>query len=93
MISRADIFARYSWLAPGDEPETVIIGDDLDSALSAVLFLRFHPNARLVGLYRGYEKVVFSPSQSWTQVCNSVWLDLDIYHPDCRSLGHHILRL
>lgn len=69
------------------------MGDDLDAALSTVLYLHTHPDARLVGLYRDYTTVHHAADLSWEEVLDAVWLDLDIYHPRCRSLGHHIVRL
>jgi hypothetical protein len=93
MLDRETIFARYPWLAPGDMPCRVVTGDDLDSALSALLFLARHPGARIGGIYVGYTTVYYSGVLKWSDVLDAVWLDLDIYAPECRSLGHHIVRL
>lgn len=71
----------------------MVIGDDLDAALSAVLFLNRHPNAKLIGIYSQYTTVYYSAACGWEDVLDAVWLDLDIYHAACRSLGHHIVRL
>ncbi|MGC9399898.1 MAG: hypothetical protein ACP5HM_12275 [Anaerolineae bacterium] len=91
MLKRSAIFHRYPWLKRHRAVEYVVMGDDLDAALSTVLFLHLHPNARLVGLYHRYETVVYS-GVSWEDVLGAVWLDLDIAHPACRSVGHHIVR-
>lgn len=91
MLNRQLILKRYPWLRPSAEKVDVVMGDDLDAALSTVLYLHTHPNARLIGLYRGYERVFYS-TVSWEKVLRAIWLDLDIYHPACRSLGHHIVR-
>jgi hypothetical protein len=93
MINTADVLARYPWLAPHDQPQTVMMGDDLDAALSTALYLHLHPAATVVGVYHSYTHIAHGPGLDWERVCNSVWLDLDIYHPACRSLGHHIVRL
>lgn len=92
-FDRTTIFARFPWLLPHDEPCLVIMGDDLDAALSTALFLHTHPHARLAGLYHQYTRVHFSAALTWEQLLDGVWLDLDIYHPRVRSLGHHITRL
>ena len=92
-FNRAAIFAQCPWLAPNDEPALIIMGDDLDAALSAALFLHTHPRARLAGIYHQYTRVHFAGALSWEQLLEGLWLDLDIYHPQVRSLGHHITRL
>lgn len=92
-MERTAILSRYPWLAPHSRPELVMLGDDLDAALSAALYLHTHPTARVVGIYHQYERLYYPARLQWEQVLGAVWLDLDIYHPACRSLGHHILRL
>lgn len=92
MLNRQRILTQYPWLRPSADAVGVVMGDDLDAALTTALYLHTHPNARLIGIYRGYETVFYSAA-SWKEVLHAVWLDLDIYHPACRSLGHHILRL
>ena len=93
MIDRASIFARYRWLKPHAEPIRVVMGDDLDAALSTALYLAHHPNACVVGVYHKYTTVHYSSDLNWHKVLDAVWLDLDIYHGECKSLGHHIVRL
>ena len=91
MFKRSLILHQYPWLKRHRAVEYVVMGDDLDAALSTALFLHLHPNARLVGLYHKYETVIYS-GVTWQDVLGAVWLDLDIAHPDCRSVGHHIVR-
>jgi len=91
MLKRSSILHRYPWLKRHRAVEYVVMGDDLDAALSTALFLHLHRNARLVGLYHKYDTVVYS-GVSWQDVLGAVWLDLDIAHPACRSVGHHIVR-
>lgn len=93
MINKPAIYSKYWWLAPGADAYNLVIGDDLDSALSAVLYLYTHPNAQLIGIYSKYTTVYYSSAASWQEVLDAVWLDLDIYDARCRSLGHHIVRL
>lgn len=93
MLNKVSILYDHPWLEPSREALNIIIGDDLDAALSAALFLRAHPNARIIGVYSKYTTVYFSAACAWQEALNAVWLDLDIYHPQCKSLGHHIVRL
>jgi hypothetical protein len=92
-LNRNQILARYPWLVANDEPHLVVMGDDLDAALSAALYLHLHPYARLVGIYHRYTTVYHGTEFDWPEVLDALWLDLDIAHPRCRSLGHHIVRL
>ncbi len=93
MLNRISLRDKHPWLAPSREPLNLIIGDDLDAALGAALFLRAHPNAKIIGVYSKYTTVYYAAACAWDDVLNAVWLDLDIYHPQCKSLGHHIVRL
>lgn len=93
MLNKVSIFSKYAWLEPSRAALNLIIGDDLDAALSAALFLRAHPNAKIIGVYSNYTTVYYSTACAWDDVLDAIWLDLDIYHPRCKSLGHHIVRL
>ncbi len=93
MLNKISIYYKHPWLEPGRDALNVIIGDDLDAALSAALFLRAHPQAKIIGVYSKYTTVYYSADCAWDDVLNAVWLDLDIYHAQCKSLGHHIVRL
>ncbi len=92
-LERAALLEGYPWLRPHGEPERVVMGDDLDAALSTALYLHLHPEAQLVGVYAGFQRVLHSAQLEWDEVLGALWLDLDIHHPACRSLGHHILHL
>ena len=92
-IDRDEVAERYPWLMPHTGSLNVMMGDDLDAVLSAVLFLHLHPQARLIGVYHRYREIICGPGLRWDEICSSVWLDLDIYHSACRSLGHHIVRI
>lgn len=93
MLNKISLYSKHPWLAPSREARNLIIGDDLDAALSAVLFLHTHPNAKIIGVYSKYQTVYYSADCAWSDALNSLWLDLDIYHTQCQSLGHHIVRL
>ncbi|MBI4675819.1 MAG: hypothetical protein HY741_29620 [Chloroflexi bacterium] len=93
MLNKVSLVYNHPWLAPGRDALNLVIGDDLDAALSAALFLRAHPNAKIIGVYSKYTTVYYSAACAWNEVLNAVWLDLDIYHAQCRSLGHHIVRV
>ncbi len=92
MFDRNAICTRYPWLKPQSEPVRVVMGDDLDAALATAFYLHTHPAATLCGVYHKYNAVYYTAALDWTHVLDAVWLDLDIYHPRCRSLGHHIVR-
>jgi hypothetical protein len=91
-MNRLQILQKYPWIRD-DAPKNVIMGDDLDAALSTILYLRKNPNATLVGIYTGYKKIFFQENLSKIDLVNCIYVDLDIYHPPCRSIGHHIVRM
>lgn len=93
MLNKASLYIKHAWLAPSRDALNLIIGDDLDAALSAVLFLSRHPHAKIIGVYSKYQTVYYSAACAWQDALNAIWLDLDIYHAPCKSLGHHIVRL
>ncbi|MCC7245796.1 MAG: hypothetical protein IT269_08965 [Saprospiraceae bacterium] len=90
-MQRDFIFGQYPWLG-APSPQGVIIGDDLDAALSALIYLRHNPQARLVGIYAGYERLYLQHRVQPAHFQRCIFLDLDIYDAHCRSLGHHIVR-
>ncbi len=93
MLNKIALLQKYAWLAPSRDALHLVIGDDLDAALSAALYLHAHPHAKIIGVYAKYTTVYYSAAHTWDDVLNAVWLDLDIYHPQCKSLGHHIVRV
>ncbi len=84
-------FSAFPWLHD-HAPKHLIIGDDLDAVLAALLYLRHNPNTVLAGVYCGYQRLCYHTSLAPGDLAQAVYLDLDIAHPKCRSLGHHILR-
>ena len=90
-IIMLDLLTTYPWLRD-DAPKHLIMGDDLDAALSTLLYLKHNPNAVLSGCYTGYDAIYYSQHLHQRDLAQCIYLDLDIYHAQCRSLGHHIVR-
>jgi len=67
----------------------MIIGMDLDAMLSAML-LRHHLGWRLRGFY-DLQTIYHDPGMTPADLRQCIWVDLDIYHPEIASIGHHIL--
>ncbi|MEW5798451.1 MAG: hypothetical protein AB1728_05550 [Bacteroidota bacterium] len=91
MMDAKAIVSNHPWLQH-TSAETVIMGDDLDAALSTYLYLVKNPAAKLAGIYTQYTTLFYHSSLSTADLERSVYIDLDINHPSCRSLGHHIVR-
>lgn len=90
-MDRQEIFRRYNLLIPSSDEKFLVIGDDLDSYLSAMLFIKHHPATHIIGFYEQY-KILHTVPDIHSLLPKTLWIDLDIYHADCQSLGHHILR-
>ncbi len=91
-MHRETVLATYPWLQ-SEASQNVIMGDDLDAGLATLLYLSKNPAARLVGIYTGYKKLFYNAALSHDDLKNAIYLDLDICQPQCKSLGHHIVRL
>lgn len=91
MMNASSILSNHSWLQHS-AAGTVIMGDDLDAALSTYLYLAKNPASKLVGIYTGYSTLFYNGSLSKSDLENSIFIDLDIFHAKCRSLGHHVVR-
>lgn len=91
-MDRQELYRQFPFLEPGGSEVFLVIGDDLDSFLSAMLFMQYHPAARVIGFYEQYTRL-FLVNDYRDRLRQTLWIDLDIYHPHCQSLGHHILRL
>ncbi len=85
MFNRSDILTRYPWLQQRRRP--MIIGNDIDALLSAQ-FLYHVLDWTVAGFYN-YTTLYHDPA---VKLSECVWVDLDIYHADLPSIGHHILR-
>ena len=87
------IFSRYPWINPDINctPPYLVIGDDLDSLLSAALWN--HASSRdwiIIGIYHKYSKI-FTSTRYSEDLEKAIWLDLDINSWDIKSLGHHLI--
>lgn len=91
-MNRQDIFRRFPLLQPDPSEKYLVIGDDLDSYLSAMLFIRYNPNTKIIGFYEQYSTLFLDPRYP-ELLPRTIWLDLDIRRTGCFSLGHHILSL
>ncbi len=85
MFSRSNILSQFPWLAQRNR--RMIIGNDLDALLSAQ-FLHDYLGWSIAGFYT-YSTIYSDPK---TDLRECVWVDLDIYHADIASIGHHILK-
>src|SRR5512135_2591600 len=85
MFNRIDIFQHFPWLSQRQRP--MIIGNDIDALLSAQ-FLYHVLDWTVAGFYN-YTTLYHDPTID-PRAC--VWVDLDVYHSDLASIGHHILR-
>ncbi|MBN8215154.1 MAG: hypothetical protein J0L75_00840 [Spirochaetes bacterium] len=90
-MDRDGLFRSHPFLKPDHQEHLVVCGDDLDALLSAALFLRHHPRARIAGFYSGFRDLLLMPEAAG-DLERTVWIDLDISHPACPSLGHHVLK-
>jgi hypothetical protein len=87
-LSRKRIQEEFPWVIEPDR--NMIIGSDIDAIISAS-FLHEHLNWEPVGFYTDFENLYTKSSISTKDATDAVWVDLDIYHPDIPSIGHHIL--
>jgi hypothetical protein len=88
VLSREAVTRGFPWLLERDLP--MIISTDEDGLLSAA-FLHHHLGWRITGYYDC--NTVWLSAHGSAQATQLVWVDLDITHPACRAIGHHILTL
>lgn len=91
---RENIFTNYPWLnAQNADTHYIVIGDDLDSILSAFIWnAQCGNDCEIIGIYFEYT-YLYVNSNHVPDLNRSVWLDLDIAQNNILSLGHHILRI
>lgn len=87
-LSRERIREDFPWV--DTEGKEMIIGSDIDAIMSAA-FLSEYLNWEPIGFYTEFENLYTERGVSTDDVINAVWVDLDIYHPNIPSIGHHIL--
>lgn len=86
---------KHPWLEAGKEKRFIIMGDDLDAALATCLLLDRNPGYVLAGIYNAYQELVLRKDYYDNLTHNlpgTIWVDLDICHHKCQSLGHHMIR-
>jgi len=79
---------RYPWIKR--ENQKMIAGTDFDAIFSA-MFLSEIYNYELIGFY-DFKTIWTNSNEDLNDVRNAIWVDLDIYHKDIKSIGHHILK-
>ena len=85
MFNQTEIVQHHPWLT--QRQRHMIIGNDIDALLSAQ-FLYHVLDWTVAGFYN-YTTLYHNPAID-PREC--VWVDLDVYHADLASIGHHILR-
>jgi len=86
--TKGRIFQRFPWL--NERNQEMVVGTDFDGLLSAAL-MHEELGWKIIGFY-DFETVWYSNGASKEQLRNAIWIDLDVYHPQVRSIGHHILK-
>jgi len=87
-LARKEVFKRFPWLRDRDRP--MVISADIDGLLSAA-FLHHHLGWQVAGYYDS--ATLWLSTMTDKQKDRLIWIDLDICHPGCPALGHHILTL
>jgi len=82
-------FDQYSWLKKKNQK--MIAGSDFDGIFSAMLLHEFR-GFELIGFY-DFETIWYDSNCNKEDLRDAIWVDLDIYHPDIKSIGHHVLKL
>lgn len=96
MIDRNQVFKKYPWLSFDNLFRYIVMGDDLDAALSSALLMHQFPHLQIIGVYHQYHKIAVDTcyhDQLKENLPQTLWIDLDIIHPGCYSIGHHILTM
>lgn len=87
-LSRERIRSEFPWAVAEDED--MIVGSDVDAIMSAA-YLSEYLDWNLIGFYTDFENLYTVPEATREDVTDAVWVDLDVYHPEISSIGHHIL--
>lgn len=82
------VIHKYPWI--GRKDQKMIAGTDFDGIFSA-MFLNEVKNYELIGFY-DFETIWIENTANLNDIKNAIWVDLDIYHEDIKSIGHHILK-
>src|SRR5215218_4047236 len=93
-FNREQILAAFLPFARPDYVEGMVLGDDLDSLLSG-MYLHQKFGWPVVGVYCKYKRLwhIGTPAGFRERLLAGRFfaVDLDIYHPNIPSLGHHII--
>jgi hypothetical protein len=93
-MQAADLLRQFPPFARPEAVEGMVIGDDLDSLLSA-MYLQARFGWPVVGVYCRYTFLWHVPDEATfrRKVAEGryVGIDLDVFHPTLPSVGHHIL--
>ena len=87
-LSRRRIREEFPWAT--ETGKDMIVGSDVDAVMSAA-YLAEYLDWTPIGFYTDFENLYTAPGVSTADVLEAVWVDLDVYHPDVSSVGHHIL--
>lgn len=87
-FDRQAILHEFPWMT--EKGHLMISGNDVDSLLS-VFFLHHHLGWNLIGFYN-YETIWYADQYELKDAKEAIWVDLDIYHKEVRSVGHHVLK-
>jgi len=85
-MNSKEIIKKFPWVV--QKGLKLIISPDSDGLLSALLYLNYL-DAEVVGYYDG--KIMLVKDGVNPRDC--VFLDMDVYHKDFRSVGHHMVSL
>lgn len=82
------IIDEYPWVM--EKNKKMIVSTDFDGIFSAMFLHEINEN-ELIGFY-DFETIWVKDGVDFKEIKNAIWVDLDIYHREIRSIGHHILK-
>lgn len=85
-LNYPDLLARYPWIVQRNKK--CILSPDSDGLLSA-LFMSKYLGWKVIGYYDG--KVMLLKDGESTQNEDVIFLDMEIYRPHVKSVGHHMV--
>lgn len=85
-LDRESIRERFPWAF--ERGHKMVCGTDLDALLTAT-YLHHALGWELIGFYD--LSTVYVESEHREDLLDAIWVDLDVSHPEIRSIGHHML--
>lgn len=85
-INYEEICKKYSWIL--EKNQCCVLSPDSDGLLCG-LFMSMHLNWKIVGFYDGKVSVIHDGYLKQ----NPIFLDVEIFRKEIRSMGHHMLKL